>query len=77
MIKFFDIYNQDKSFFHKNLSDIKNVLKKTNFINGVEVKRFEENFANFCNTKYAVTCNSGTDALFFAIKALSLKKVMK
>ena len=74
MIKFFDIYNQDKSFFHKNLSDIKNVLKKTNFINGVEVKRFEENFAKFCNTKYAVTCNSGTDALFFAIKALPLKK---
>ena len=34
MIKFFDIYKQDKVRFNKNVSDFKKILKKTNFING-------------------------------------------
>ena len=74
MIKFFDIYKQDKQFLKKNLNEIKKIIKKTNFINGSEVNKFEKNFAKFCNTKYAISCNSGTDALFFALKALKLKK---
>ena len=74
MIKFFDIKRQDKRIFKKNMSDIKRVLKKTNFINGDEVNKFEKNFANFCKTKFSVGCNSGTDALFLSLKALNLKK---
>ncbi len=74
MVKFFDIYEQDKDKFHKNISDFKNIIKKTNFINGKQVFEFEKNFAKFCNTKYAVGCNSGSDALFLSLKALNLKK---
>lgn len=74
MIKFFDIKRQDKTIFKKNISDIKRVLNKTNFINGDEVNKFEKNFANFCKTKFSVGCNSGTDALFLSLKALNLKK---
>lgn len=74
MINFFNIYKQDKSILQKNLNDLKKIIKKTNFINGKEVQEFEKNFAKFCNTRYAVGCNSGSDALFLAIKALNLKK---
>ena len=74
MVKFFDIYEQDKLKFRKNIEDIKNIIKNTNFINGKHVFNFERNFAKFCNTKYAVGCNSGSDALFLSLKALNLKK---
>lgn len=74
MVKFFDIYEQDKVNFHKNISDIKDIIKNTNFINGKHVFDFEKNFAKFCNTKYAVGCNSGSDALFLSLKSLNLKK---
>ena len=34
MVKFLDIYQQDKVKFRKNIKDIKNIIKNTNFING-------------------------------------------
>tara|TARA_B110000261_G_C12910467_1_gene288198 strand:+ start:164 stop:688 length:525 start_codon:yes stop_codon:yes gene_type:complete len=74
MIKFFNIQRADNSLLRKNLTDIQKIFKKANFINGHEVERFERNFAKFCNVKYSVGCNSGTDAIFFALKALNLKK---
>ena len=74
MVKFFDIYEQDKLKFRKNIEDIKDIIKNTNFINGKNVFNFEKSFAKFCNTKYAVGCNSGSDALFLSLKALNLKK---
>ena len=74
MIKFFNIQRADNPLFKKNLFDIQKIFKKTNFINGQEVEKFERNFAKFCNVKYSVGCNSGTDAIFFALKALNLKK---
>ena len=77
MVKFFDIYEQDKLKFKKNIEDIKNIIKNTNFINGKHVFNFEKNFAKFCNTKYAVGCNSGSDALFLSLKALNLKKKLR
>ena len=77
MIKFFDIYRQDKKIFKKNIRDITKIITNNSFINGEPVKKFEKNFSNFCNTKYAVGCNSGTDAIYFALKALNLKKIVK
>ena len=74
MIKFFDIYKQDKNIFKDNIEDIAEIIKKNQFINGKSVEVFEKNFSNFCNTKYAIGCNSGTDALFLALKSLNLKK---
>ena len=67
MIRFFDIYEQDKIKFLRNFKDFKNIIKKTNFINGKQVHEFEKNFAKYCNTKYAVGCNSGSDALFLSL----------
>ena len=74
MIKFFDIYKQDKKLLSKFLLDFKKTIKKTNFINGDPVSDFEKKFSKFCGTKYTVGCNSGSDALFLSLKSLNLKK---
>lgn len=74
MIKFLNIFKQDKNIFKDNIKDISRVIKKNEFINGKSVKVFEKNFSKFCKTKYSISCNSGTDALFLALKSLNLKK---
>src|SRR4030043_1682954 len=44
-------------------------LRKASFVGGPQVQAFEEEFAQFCETKYCVAVNSGTDALRFALIA--------
>jgi len=47
---------------------------KVNYWTGDEGKKFEKEFANFANTKYAIAVSNGTVALDLALKALDLKK---
>ncbi len=51
------------------LSAVDKSMKNCDFVLGSEVGKLEERFAKYCGTKYAVALNSGTDALFFALKA--------
>jgi len=51
---------------------IKRVLDSTDFIGGPEVDGFEAEVAAFLGSKYAVGCNSGTDAILLALKALGV-----
>lgn len=48
--------------------------KQGNFILGQEVSKFEEEFADYCQVKYAVGLNSGTDALFLSLLSLGVGK---
>lgn len=74
MIKFLDLYKQDK-FLHKIiLKKISNLFKKGDFILGSEVELFEKKFSKFCGSKYAISCANGTDALTLALKVLDLPK---
>ncbi len=52
---------------------IHNVLDKSNYIMGDEVKALEENLQKFTGAKHAITCSSGTDALLLAMMALDIK----
>ena len=74
MIKFLDIYNQDRSLHKSIITDIKKSFKKTDFINGKAVDEFEKNFAKFCKAKYAIGCSNGTDALTVALKSFDFPK---
>ena len=74
MIKFFDIYKQDKIFHPILLKKIKKLFQKGDYILGNEVNEFENNFKNYCGSKYAVSCGNGTDALTLALKSLNLPK---
>lgn len=51
---------------------IREELKSCQFILGPAVKEFESNLAKLCRTNYALGLNSGTDALFLALKALDI-----
>ena len=45
-----------------------------NYILGKELEKFEKNFAKFCDTKYAVGLNSGSDALTFSLLSQNIGK---
>ena len=47
----------------------KKVFETAGFIGGPEVEGFEKEFATYCDAKYCVGVNSGTDALRFALTA--------
>ena len=51
---------------------IKRVLSGGNLILREDVEEFERNFADFLGVKYVVGVNSGTDALYLALKALEI-----
>ena len=53
-------------------NEIKGMFETCQFILGDEVKKFEINFASLCQSSFAIGINSGTDALFFALKALNI-----
>lgn len=54
------------------LSSIERVFLHGQLINGPEVVELENLIAKFCGRKYAVGVNSGSDALFLALKSLGI-----
>lgn len=52
---------------------IQNVIDNTAFINGPEVKAFQQELENFLGVKHVIPCANGTDALQIAMMALGLK----
>jgi len=61
----------------EELNNIKNVFKKSWLGYGPLVKNFEEKFAKFIGTKYAIGVNSGTAALHLSILSQNFKKGKK
>lgn len=52
---------------------IQGVLDTSTFINGPEVKRFQEELEKYLDVKHVIPCANGTDALQVAMMALGLK----
>jgi UDP-2-acetamido-2-deoxy-ribo-hexuluronate aminotransferase len=50
-----------------------NVMTNANFINGAEVKSFQNNLESYLNVKHVIPCANGTDALQIAMMGLGLK----
>lgn len=71
-MKFLDLTKQYQSIKEEIDTAIKRVLDKGVFINGKEVSLFEEEMADFCQAKFAIGVNSGTDALYLSLKALDI-----
>ena len=74
MIKFYDINKQDRHLHNTFIGVLRQHFKKSDFILGHSVKKFEINFSNFTKSKFAVGCANGTDALYLALKVLNLPK---
>ncbi|MDB2515313.1 aminotransferase class I/II-fold pyridoxal phosphate-dependent enzyme [Candidatus Pelagibacter bacterium] len=57
--------------------DINEVIKSLNYdfiTNGKYLDLFEKKISNKFNCKYAIVCNSGTSALYLALRSLNLTK---
>lgn len=49
-------------------------LQNERFVLGESVFKFEEEFARYCNVKYAIATSSGTSALQLSLIALGVKR---
>jgi len=72
MIPLVDLKAQYNSIKTEIDNAIQRVLDNTSFIMGDELKKFEEEFALFCNTKYAIGVANGSDALILALRACGI-----
>jgi len=52
---------------------IKKCLRNGDLILRDEVKKFEKRFAKLCKAKYCLALNSGTDAIYLALKVIDFK----
>ena len=74
MIPFVDLKAQYDSIKEEIDEAIQNVLNNTSFIMGEELKKFEEEFARFCDVKYAIGVADGSDALILALRACGISE---
>ena len=51
---------------------VERVFENQAFILGEEVEALERELATFCETRFAITCGSGSDALLLALMALGV-----
>ncbi len=73
MIPFVELSTQFKSIEKEIRTAIDRVLKRGWFILGEEGNLFEEEFARYIGTEFAVGVNSGTDAIQLALLAVGVK----
>jgi dTDP-4-amino-4,6-dideoxygalactose transaminase len=55
-------------------SNIQRVLNSGFYVLGEQVKKFEEEFSSYIGTGHAVGVNSGSDALFLAMRSIGIGK---
>ncbi len=73
-LKIFDLTKQYSTLSKELKTKIINVLESGKYILGENILRFEKKFSKMIGTKYAISCNSGTDALILSLKAMDIKK---
>src|SRR5690606_24052623 len=54
------------------LAALSKLVASGRFVQGEPVRQFEAELARFCGLPHAVGCNSGTDALWLALRALDV-----
>lgn len=74
IIPFIDLKREYAEISEEITQSIQRVVKSGWFILGEEVKKLEEEFANYIGTKYGIGVNSGSDALLLTLKALGIGK---
>jgi dTDP-4-amino-4,6-dideoxygalactose transaminase len=72
MIPFVDLKTQYLSIKEEINTAVLQVLDSTQFILGQEVIAFENEFAAYCHTDYAIALNTGTSALHLALLAAGI-----
>lgn len=71
-VPFIDLVPQFQSMSAEIMAAVERVFTEQKFILGDEVVALEEEIASYCDSRFAVGCNSGTDALIIALQALDI-----
>ena len=73
-VPFLDLVTPHKELEEELLAVVKTAFSNAGFIGGPMVEEFEREFARFCDAKFCVGVNSGTDALRFAFMAAGIER---
>src|SRR4030088_1675049 len=71
-VPFVDLHAQYRTISQEITEAVSKVITESDFILGREVSLFEEEFAAFCEAKWAVGVDSGTSALELALRAYEI-----
>jgi len=74
MIPFVDLKKEYASIKNEIKISIERVFEKQCFLLGEELKEFENDFTKYIGIKFGVGVNSGSDALYLALKCLNIGK---
>ena len=69
MIPFLDLKSINQQYRNELIEACNRVIDSGWYITGSELKAFEENFAIYCGTKYAIGVANGLDALILTLRA--------
>ena len=72
-VPFLDLRVQHEPLMPELMEAFRQVTEASAFAGGPFVADFEEEFASFCQTRYALGVGSGTDALWLSLVALGLR----
>lgn len=72
-IPFVDLYAQYLTIKDEIDFVINDVIKKSLFVRGPYVEKFEQMFADMMSRQYCVSCANGTDSLYIAMNSLGVK----
>ncbi len=67
-----DLARQYKLIYEKTGAAVLEILSSGRYIGGTAVNEFERQFADYVGVSDCVTCHSGTDALYLALRALNI-----
>ncbi|GAB4373883.1 MAG: DegT/DnrJ/EryC1/StrS family aminotransferase [Elainellaceae cyanobacterium] len=68
----FDLSQQFKQIGEELSAAALQVLASGQYIGGAAVSEFEQQFSHYVGTQECIACNSGTDALFLALRSLDI-----
>ncbi|MBF0384372.1 MAG: DegT/DnrJ/EryC1/StrS family aminotransferase [Candidatus Omnitrophica bacterium] len=71
-VPFIDFTEQHQTIKKEIETGFKEVFRRGDFVLGKAAEEFEAQFAGYCDSKYGVGVNSGTDALYLAVSALDI-----
>jgi dTDP-4-amino-4,6-dideoxygalactose transaminase len=72
-VPMFDLQRQYEQIRSEVLQAVGRVCASQHYVLGPEVEQFEREVADFCGTREAVGCSSGTDALWLALAAAGVQ----
>ncbi len=71
-VRFLDLAAQTAPLRDEILAALARVVDSAQFVLGEQVRRVEEQLAEYCGTHFAIGCSSGSDALLLALKACGI-----